>query len=425
MSVLVRCSARSLLLGVLFASAAAATAATATGCGTSASTASPGGTLDGGTPDGGAGSPVAPDACKKGIDFSLRLDSTTLAGVDATDLTAGTLASGAHPALLTSSLKQFGGETGELDVFGTNGAGHLLAPVSYLEHRSNLKLGDVDGDALPDLFTSTRNGSQIYLNRASGTLTKAPYVSKPLSQGWDLGDVNGDGKQDLVFETPSSVDNGHKFTISVMLSKGDGTFAAEVAYLLGSSTYNETWGDFDGDGKLDVIANDIFTNAARMLHGNGDGTYVETPLVVPATDDVRPISVDLNGDHRTDLLYVAGPAGAYTVTPLLGKGDGTFTTGATFTVPVKMTPVIADLDGDGFTDLFFWSSDTTTVHGLLFSGRGDGTFGEPAGVNVPGTGPLVAVDLDGDQRPDLAVVTNVATVGAPVMLATYKNRCAP
>src|SRR5207244_1021346 len=83
------------------------------------------------------------------------------------------------------------------------------------------------------------------------------------------GDFNGDGRADLV--VADQTDN----TISIFIGNGDGTFQTAVAYAAGS---NPTWvavADFNLDGKLDVAV--TASGTALTLQGNGDGTF-QAPL---------------------------------------------------------------------------------------------------------------------------------------------------
>ncbi len=85
--------------------------------------------------------------------------------------------------------------------------------------------------------------------------------------GVAVGDFNGDGILDLV--TANYLDN----TVSVLLGKGDGTFAPQVTYAVGSIPRNVAVGDFNGDGKLDLAVANQGDNTVSVLLGNGDGTF--------------------------------------------------------------------------------------------------------------------------------------------------------
>lgn len=81
-----------------------------------------------------------------------------------------------------------------------------------------------------------------------------------------LGDVNGDGKADLV--AVNNVDD----TVSVLLGNGDGSF--QPARQIPSLHYplDVAVGDFDGDGKLDLLLAGNAGDTGRWMRGHGDGT---------------------------------------------------------------------------------------------------------------------------------------------------------
>jgi len=154
-----------------------------------------------------------------------------------------------------------------------------------------------------------------------------PAGAAPVSVA--TGDLNGDGKLDLV--VTNSADN----TVSVLLGKVDGTFASPVKYPTGIYPASVAIGDFNGDGNLDFVVtneNCVLVGGGQTIScqagtvsiflGNGDGTF--QPKVDYSTSS-GPASVavgDFNGDGNLDLA-VANLADG-TVSIFLGNGDGTF-----------------------------------------------------------------------------------------------------
>ena len=124
---------------------------------------------------------------------------------------------------------------------------------------SSVRLGDVNGDGKVDLAVSNPFGNtvSVLLNTtASGattpsfaTLASCAVGSSPTAVA--LGDVNGDGKEDLM------VSNFFSDTVSVLLNTtapGATTpsFASQVPFSTGSGANDVALGDVNGDGKLDV-----------------------------------------------------------------------------------------------------------------------------------------------------------------------------
>ncbi len=82
-------------------------------------------------------------------------------------------------------------------------------------------------------------------------------------------DFNGDGKLDLAVTSPSSA------RLSVLINQGNGSFAAPVAYSNSKNgqTAGLAFGDFDGDGKIDIISNGAAGLYLFFFKGNGNGTF--------------------------------------------------------------------------------------------------------------------------------------------------------
>jgi hypothetical protein len=161
-----------------------------------------------------------------------------------------------------------------------------------------------------------------------------------------IGDFNGDGKSDLV------VNNANDNTVSVLLGNGDGTFQAQVTYQAGSGPYSVTLADLNGDGKLDLVVPNAYDQTVSVLLGNGDGTFQTQATYLAG---VFPASVavgDFNGDGKPDLVVAL--QGAYSVSVLLGNGDGTFQTHVLYQVAGAGFPtsvLTGEFNGDGVADI--------------------------------------------------------------------------
>jgi hypothetical protein len=83
-----------------------------------------------------------------------------------------------------------------------------------------------------------------------------------------LGDVNGDGKLDLVLA------NDATGLASMLLGKGDGSFAANVDYPTGAGPHWIALADVSGDGELDIVTANQSGSSVSVLLGKGGGTFV-------------------------------------------------------------------------------------------------------------------------------------------------------
>ena len=156
----------------------------------------------------------------------------------------------------------------------------------------------------------------LYTSNGDGTFQTAKTIllaggSVPLSAV--SGDFNGDGKPDLIVAF-SPTDNTQPGGIAVLLGKGDGTFQTPVTITLpgpiiqqavgSASSAALAAGDFNGDGKLDVVTTiqGATSNQAAVLLGNGNGTF-QAPILTNTNTSPPMIAItDLNGDGKPDLL---------------------------------------------------------------------------------------------------------------------------
>lgn len=295
-----------------------------------------------------------------------------------------------------------------------NLGGHLGSAATYaLAEPSDFTVTDVNGDGQLDLVATSGTGSagsfQVMLGASGAFAAPTSFPTDVNSQHLAVGDVDGDGKPDVVVAcagyapremppTPGGLDVFH--------NAGNGTFTL-VTRLDGMYSSAIALGDVDGDGRLDVILDGFPTSS--VLHGNGDGTFV-APVALGAR---LAQLIDLNNDGRPDeLLEVEGAAvGLGTLEVALARADGTFED----PIPGPQQPLMAagDIDGDGSPDL------VTLQSGLrIWHGNGDGTFAERG--RFVGGAPVQIGDLDGDGLGDL-----VSSGFGPPNVQVQYARCAP
>src|SRR6185312_13832519 len=112
-------------------------------------------------------------------------------------------------------------------------------------------------------------------------------------------DLNADGRPDLAGAGANAV--------SVMLGNGDGTFRPKTDFPLGMQTQAVAAGDFNGDGKMDLVVTlDTTQFSLALLTGTGTGSF-NAPTFFPNTsgfDSPAVAATDLNGDGRLDLVVM-------------------------------------------------------------------------------------------------------------------------
>jgi large repetitive protein len=225
------------------------------------------------------------------------------------------------------------------------------------------------------------------------------------------GDLNGDGKNDLVIVHYCNLNTTCTHgSLSVLLGKGNGSFESVTTSALLSLPFHLILADLNGDGHLDVIVGGRYlgNDVIEIRLGNGDGTFTASNVFPTAINSFLTLkAADFNGDGKLDLLGISGDSELVT---LLGKGDGTFGPPHFTALPASARIfedhlAVGDFDNDGKLDVAL-----TVFAGSFFDslsvnlGNGDGTF-RPLTLFKPGGGlnNLVAVDFDGDGTLDLVI----------------------
>lgn len=301
--------------------------------------------------------------------------------------------------------------------------------------------GDFDRDGIPDLALTGAVASQgteflaIWSNDGSGQFTDVTSTVIPgFPQGSPVGfvravDLNQDNLVDLVV---SGGDDGTDVPDTAWVDDGSGTFVQDTAFPGGSfTTAGLTPGDFDNDGRLDLIRIQVesshnpgvFPSDALLL--NTAGGWVESAAFAAnpwndTTDDVSAYAAgDVDNDGDLDLF-----AARFGLDNRLLRNDGggVFTdvtasdvvpsTGGTGTkTDDSFDAVLADFDMDGWLDcivLNTYFSFTPADSGDLYYNDGTGQLIENnnsgAESDLPDDGFRISVDVaDLDADGDLDV----------------------
>src|SRR5262245_39250325 len=252
---------------------------------------------------------------------------------------------------------------------------HLILPIA--SPSLSVAAGDFDHNGVLDLVTANSNGTvSVLLSNGDGTFRpRTDLAVGTFPRAVAVGDFNGDGRLDVAVAKQLSE------TVSVLLGHGDGTFATPLVFTTSGPDFTPSSmavGDVNGDGRPDLVVNntgglDSVVAQLAVLLGNGDGTFRAPILHSPGTTggDGDVALADFNNDGRLDVAVGGQAALPDGLTVNIGNGDGTF--GAPFLSPLRFSTggndpfgvTAADLNGDGRVDLVAANSASSSVGVLL------------------------------------------------------------
>ncbi|MGW6817412.1 FG-GAP repeat domain-containing protein [Streptomyces sp. NPDC055005] len=307
-----------------------------------------------------------------------RLDAVVAAATTRRPTQHGTESMGSIVELLGDGKGGFAPATSYFAPTLVNSSTDAMFPV-------DITVADMNGDQKLDVLTANANGDNVSLwtNDGTGALGTASnhYVGGGLPSSYSAGQVR--------------------------------PFGLEA-------------GDVNGDGKLDVVTVNTGTSDISVLLGDGKGRLGPATRFADSVFLGRGIALgDVSGDGKPDVAIAHTDR---TLTVFLGDGAGAF--GAPVTYPVGGNAlegvVITDVNTDGKPDLVTNNGPDNQPTVLL--GDGAGTFRNAGPVyetKSGGAGAYAVGDLNADGRPDLAAASTAAGVAAQVLLNTSRpNRTA-
>ncbi|HZH76477.1 MAG TPA: FG-GAP-like repeat-containing protein [Archangium sp.] len=276
---------------------------------------------------------------------------------------------------------------------------------------SHVLVADFNADGRSDLAVSAPDNKSkvspvsIFLGRGRGTFDKKPDVVTSAPFVSAAGDFDEDGKVDLVVGAAHQNAN-----VDIFPGKGDGTFLPVIMIRMGAYGTGLAVSDFNGDKHLDFAVSFVSgDNGVAVFPGQGDYTFPKPTIAGPLrASPLHMATGDLNGDGQVDLVTAQPKAPSIGV--LFGNADGTFQQPQLKQVVYEPSGVaLGDFNGDRQLDVAVADQKGDRVVLLLNTGKG--ALGKPAYFDV-GKSPraLAAADVDGDGRQDLVVANGLHTM---------------
>ena len=298
----------------------------------------------------------------------------------------------------------------------------------------SVALGDLDGDGKQDMVVANASAGTVSVlrNAASSGAGPASFAAKvDFPVGADpravaIGDVDGDGKPDIV------VANSGSATLSVLHNASStgainpSSFQTKIDFATGAHPFSVVIGDVDADGRPELITANLSAGTVSVLRNTATTGVLTASSFAPRTDfpagsSPRFVALgNVDGDARPDLAVANEQSGTASV---LRNTAATGTINASsFAAPLSFTTgsspnfiAATDIDGDGKADLVTvnYGSNTVSVLRSILNAENSlsATSFLPKVDFATGPQPFFAAinDLDGNGKPDIAVVNAAST----------------
>lgn len=296
------------------------------------------------------------------------------------------------------------------------GAGtHPFGPETSFDIGSpsyDVLAGDLDNDGKPDLIGMNSSGPiSVFRNMSTGigNIAFAPRITVSAAspvRSSVMADFNGDGRLDVALLAFQGLSSGLAVLTNTSTGPGSITFAAPIVLPTLAGTYSIATGDFNADGKVDLVApNFMFLSIYRNTSSSSIAFASRQDFETPYSGGVGTTVSDADGDGKADIIATGGGLVVYRNTTI-GSSNITFAEPVFVGGFSSRALIVQDLDGDGKGDAATLDGQNNVVVLRNLSVPGSLSFASRKFFGVGrGSGGLALADFDLNGKPDL-IVTN-------------------
>lgn len=331
-------------------------------------------------------------------------------GVKSTGITSGVFTSSGHLDIVTANA----GEN-TISLLKGNGDGTFATAIVYNNIGYNPKYltsGHFTGSGNLDLAITSEDGTVSFLfGNGDGTFGGLFSFVYGLPDSFDLGesnfptlatgDFNEDGRLDVV------VTNAFE-GVATLINKADRKFKAPRSYKVGTNPLFIKTGHFTSSGHLDLVVPN------HLLIGQGDGTFSIGNAYTADLGVSSAVVADFNGDGKDDLAVSNTFSG--TVSILIGNGDGTLQSAQNFLSGLYPSAMISGNFSHNI-DLVVVNFDSNSISRL--PGNGDGSFQAPQTIPISSYPNIIAAgDFNHDGNLDLVAFSYKSFASGPIVITS-------